>query len=116
MAFWIVGLIALVVLGTLLLRALREQSIRRERIEHDLHDVHTPTLEYSVPTGQDPAPVLAALEQAGYTAGIDPHGVHQVVLVRCPDGPDAARAKVRSVIESAHTGVPTRTEVRFSDE
>ena len=111
MAFWMVGLVALVALSALGLYVLREQSIARERIEEELHDPHTLTLEYSVPTGQDPAHILAALERAGYIAGVDPHGVHQVVVVRCPEGPDRARTSVRALIESAKVG-----EVRFRDE
>jgi hypothetical protein len=111
MAFWMVLLVAIVALGALVLYVLRDQSIARERIEHELHDAHTATLEYSVPTGQDPVPILAVLERAGYTAGVDSRGAHQVVLVKCPDGPDRDRTKVRAVIESAHVGA-----VRFRDE
>jgi len=111
MAFWMVLLVAIIALGALVLYVLRDQSIARERIEDELHDSRTPTLEYSVPTGQDPVAILAVLERAGYTAGVDSHGVHQVVMVKCPDGPDRERTKVRTVIESAHVGV-----VRFRDE
>jgi hypothetical protein len=111
MAFWMVFLISIVALGALVLYVLRDQSIARERIEHELHDEHTATLEYSVPTGQDPVPILAVLERAGFTAGVDSHGAHQVVMVKCPHGPGQDRTKVRSVIESAHVGA-----VRFQDE
>ena len=120
MAFWIVILVGLVALGAAVLYMLREQSLARERVEEELHDAHTPTLEYSVPTGQDPAVILAALERAGYTAGVDAHGTHQVVMVKVPDGPDRSRATVRSVIESAHVApeesLSMRTVVRFRDE
>jgi hypothetical protein len=111
MAFWMVLLVSIVALGALVLYVLRDQSIARERIEAELHDTRTPTLEYSVPTGQDPAAILAVLERAGYTAGVDSHGAHQVVMVKCPDGPDGDRTKVRTLIESAHVGA-----VRFADE
>lgn len=111
MAFWIVILVALVALGALAMYVLRQQSIERERVEEELHDSRTPTLEYSVPTGQDPVHILAALERAGYMVGVDSHGAHQVVMVKCPDGPDRARAKVRSLIESVSDGNP-----RFRDE
>jgi hypothetical protein len=111
MAFWIVLLVAFVALGALVLYVLRDQSIARERIEDELHDSRTATLEYSVPTGQDPVPILAVLERAGFTAGVDSHGAHQVVMVKCPDGPGHDRTRVRSVIESAHVGA-----VRFQDE
>ena len=61
MAFWIVGLVALVAIGALVLWILREQSLDRERVEAELHLPDTPTLEYVVPTGEDPVVVLAAL-------------------------------------------------------
>jgi hypothetical protein len=111
MAFWIVILVSLGALGALAVYVLREQSIERERVEEELHDSHTPTLEYSVPTGQDPAVILAALERAGFVAGVDSHGAHQVVMVKCPDGPERMRAKVRTLIGSVSTGTP-----RFVDE
>jgi hypothetical protein len=119
MAFWMVFLVALVALTALVMYVLRQQSIDRERIESELHDTRTPTLEYSVPTGQDPVTILAALERAGYTAGVDSHGAHQVVMVKCADGPERDRSKVRSIIEATHVGpedVAMRTVVRFRDE
>ena len=111
MAFWMAFLVLAIAVGSLVLYVLRDQSLARERIEADLHDTRTPTLEYSVPTGQDPVPILAVLERAGYVAGVDSHGSHQVVMVKCPDGPEHERTKVRTVIESAHVGT-----VRFVDE
>jgi hypothetical protein len=119
MAFWMVFLVALVALLALVMYVLRQQSIDRERIEDELHDTHTPTLEYSVPTGQDPVEILAVLERAGYTVGVDSHGAHQVIMVKCPNGPDGDRSKVRSLIESAHVGpdgAPMPAVVKFRDE
>ena len=121
MAFWMVGLVALVAIIALVMYLLRDESLNRERVEAELHDPRTPTLEYVVPTGEDPAIVLAALERAGYTAGVDSRGTHQVVLVKCPDGRDVSRAAVRSVIATAGTSTPrqevrTRPDVRFRDE
>lgn len=121
MAFWMVFLVALVALGALVLYVLREQSIERDRIDRTLHDEHTPTLEYSVPTGQDPVVILAALERAGYVASVDPHHPHQHVLVACPEGLEHERARVRTLIETASVtapsdGAPHHVEVRFKDE
>lgn len=121
MAFWVVGLVAILALGALVVYVLRRESIERERVDEELHDGHTPTLQYSVPTGQDPVVILAALERAGYTAVVDPHGAHQTVMVGCPRGTDQERSRVRAVIESAgasalEDGVPVRAEVRFRDE
>jgi hypothetical protein len=121
MAFWMVGLVALVAIGALVLWILREQSLNRERVEAELHLPDTPTLEYVVPTGEDPVVVLAALERAGYTAGVDSHGAQQVVLIKVPDGVERSRAKVRAVIEYAGAPAPTtdwrtHSDVRFRDE
>ena len=111
MAFWIVILVSIGALGTLVVYVLRQQSIERERVEQELHDSRTPTLQYSVPTGQDPAVILAALERAGFVAGVDSHGTHQVVMVKCPEGPERTRSKVRALIGSVSTATP-----RFVDE
>ena len=111
MAFWMVLLVSVIALGGLLLYLVREQSLARERVEDELHAAGTPTLEYAVPTGQDPVAILAVLERSGYTAGVDSHGTHQVVMVKCPDGPDRERARLRALIESAHVDA-----VQFRDE
>ena len=121
MAFWMVGLVALVAIVALVLYVLREQSLARERVEAELHAVGTPTLEYVVPTGEDPVVVLAALERAGYTAGVDARGARQVVRVKCPEGTERCRQQVRAVIETAGMGTPrietrSRADVRFRDE
>lgn len=111
MAFWMVILVSVLALGALVVYVLRQQSIERERVEQELHDSRTPKLEYSVPTGQDPAVILAALERAGFVAGVDSHGTHQVVMVKCPEGPERTRSKVRALIGSVSAGTP-----RFVDE
>ena len=121
MLLTLVIVLAVVALGALVLYVLREQTKQRERVDEDLREEHTPALEYVVPTGQDPAVILAALERDGYTATVDPSGAHQVVLVACPAGVDRERARVRAAIESASVstledGVPVQAPVRFRDE
>jgi len=120
MAFWIAILIAVVALLALALYVLREQSLDRDRIDKELHDGRTPTLEFVVPTGQDPVGILAALERAGYTAVVDSHGAHQLVLIGCPDGLEKHRDQVRSLVASATVvapgGTPPPGGVRFRDE
>jgi hypothetical protein len=121
MTFWILGLVALMAIVALVMYFLRDESLHREQVEAELHDPATPKLEYVVPTGEDPIIVVAALERAGFTVGVDSRGTHQVVLVKCPDGRDVSRAAVRSVIATAGTTTPrrevrTRPDVQFRDE
>jgi len=121
MIFPIVITLAILVLGLIVLYVVREQVKHREQVDAELSDPRTSTLEYVVPTGQDPAVILAPLEQAGYTATVDPSGAHQIVMVHCPAGRDRERARVRSLIESANVtapqdGVPISVDVRFRDE
>jgi hypothetical protein len=117
----IATVLAVAALVWIVLYVVREQLKEREQVDKELHGDETPTLEYAVPEGQDPAVVLAALERAGYTATVDPNGPHQVVLIACPAGVDRDRAHVRSVIESGSVtapqdGVPMQVDVRFRDE
>jgi len=120
-AVLIVVLIAAVVLAAIVLYAVRQHAAAHNRVDAELHDERVPTLEYAVPTGQDPVVILAALEQAGYVATVDPQGAHQHVLVKCPRGIEAERESVRSAIESASVttpidGMPLAVDVRFLDE
>jgi hypothetical protein len=121
MIFPVVLTLAVVALALVVLYVVREQVKHREVVDAELHDEGTPTLEYAVPTGQDPAVILSALETAGYTATVDPSGSHQVVMVHCPGGRDRERAQVRNVIRSADVtapddGAPVDVPIRFRDE
>ncbi|HET6168095.1 MAG TPA: hypothetical protein VFE07_14785 [Marmoricola sp.] len=114
----VIGVVALI---WIVLYVVREQVAHRQRIDEALHSDNVPTLEYVVPTGQDPTVILAALERAGFTATSDPHHANQRVLIACPEGLDRQRAHVRSVIESASVtapqdGVPIEADVQFVDE
>ena len=121
MAFWIVGLAALVAVIGLIARLLKDESLTRERVQAHLHDDATTTLDYVVPTGEDPVVAVAALERAGYTVAVDSHGAHQLVVVEYAGEPDQARATVRAIIDSAHAGAtmdgrPAPSSARFRDE
>lgn len=116
----LLALVAVLVLGALAY-VLREHAAKRERVNEELHDARTPTLEYVVPNGQDPAVILAALHREGYTATVDSEAFHQIMLVTCPQGLEAQREDVRAAIESADVtatddGAPLRVDVRFRDE
>lgn len=117
----IATVIAVVALIWIVMYVVREEVSKRQRVDEELHSDAVPTLEYAVPTGQDPTVILAALERAGYTATADPHHAHQRVLIACPEGLDRQRARVRSVIEAAsvappHDGLPSEADVQFVDE
>jgi len=121
MTLAIVIVVAVLALALIVLYVVREQVKLREQVDEDLDDGSVPTLEYAVPTGQDPAVILAALHRADYTATVDPNHAHQIVLIACPGGVEPERATVRSVIESASVtapqdGVPLEVDVRFRDE
>lgn len=114
----VIGIAALI---WIVLYVVREQVAQRARVAAELDSPQTPTLEYAVPTGQDPAVIIAALEKAGYTATADPNHVHQLLRVACPSGLDRQREQVRTVIESASVtavrdGVPIEADVQFADE
>jgi hypothetical protein len=104
--FWIVG---------------QRWAVGRKRVSDDLAAPATDTVDYLVPSVQDPAVILAALEAEGFTATTDPAQTH-LIHVSCPAGRERDRAHIRSVIASVHTtaidsGAPFEAEnVRFSDE
>jgi hypothetical protein len=78
------------------------------------------TLEYVVPTGQDPAAVVAALQREGYNAVRKADQGEELVLVPCPAGQDRERAHVRAIISGTTTtiedGAPIEERVHFQDE
>lgn len=117
----LVAVIAFVAIAWIVLYIVRQEVAKRERVSAELNSPATPTLEYAVPTGQDPTAIIAALERAGHTATADPHHAHQRLLIACPGGVDGEREQVRSVIASASVtapqdGVPVEADVRFRDE
>jgi hypothetical protein len=114
-------LLAIVALVWIVAYVVREETAKRAHVDRELEDERTPTLEYSVPTGQDPAVLLAALQGEGYTAVVDPNHTQQLLLIACPGGLDRQRARVRSIIAAADVttiddGGPVDVDVRFRDE
>jgi hypothetical protein len=93
-----------VVIGLLLLGAvafLFSVLIRPEQQQEEVvHQYGARTLTYLVPTGQDPAELVAALHQAGFTAVAEPRHGYEVLEVVYRDEHD--RATVRTVLEHAH--------------
>jgi hypothetical protein len=114
-------LLAVVALVWIVAYVVRAEMAKRAHIDRELESEQTPTLEYSVPAGQDPAVILAALHGEGYTATVDPNHTQQLVLIACPGGLDSERARVRSIIAAADVttiddGGPVDVDVRFRDE
>jgi hypothetical protein len=107
-------LAAVAVVGVL---ALRSWGQRRTVVDDELAG-DSPTLDYLVPPGQDPAALMAALQEDGYQAAPDPRRT-DLLHIACPTGLDRERPRVRATLESAERGVsddsPTGP-VRFVDE
>jgi hypothetical protein len=121
LGFVIVLVVAILALALIVLYVVRQQVQHNQHAERIVEDNRTPALQYVVPTGQDPAVILAELERGGYTATVDPSGAAQVVSIACPAGVERERARVRSLISAAdvttpNEGVPVDVDVRFRDE
>ena len=117
----LIFLLVVIVLTVIGLYWVRPWARQRQRLSDHVNAPSTPTLDYRVPAGQDPAVVMAALTGAGYEAAVDPHDAHRV-RVDCPAGPDEERSRVREVIAGARStaidaGKPARPDtVVFEDE
>ena len=95
--FWVViGLLLLGAVAFVFSVLIRPEQDQEEVVhQHGLH-----TLTYLVPTGQDPAELVAALHQAGFTAVAELRHGYEVLEVVCHDEHD--RGRVREVLEHAH--------------
>lgn len=116
----VIPIVVIVVILVIAWVGFRRWGAERNRISDELNEPTNPSLDYRVPTGQDPAVVLAALNADGYVAATDTTD-SQLVRVACPAGPDRERARVRAVIENAggtalEHGAPVPGPVRFEDE
>jgi hypothetical protein len=114
----LVILVLAVVVGGVLVRPWMQE---RRRVSDLVNAPETPTLDYHAPEEQDPAVVLAALDGEGYVATVDPRDTRRV-RVACPDGVEAERERVRSIIRSTRTTLIDAGAaldpgpVRFDDE
>ncbi|QIX27265.1 hypothetical protein ncot_12140 [Nocardioides sp. JQ2195] len=117
MQFAIVLVVVLAIFGALVITGLLWVIRGRERSAAEVARLGDDrTLTYTVPVGQDPAPVLGALRSEGYEAVLQ----GSEITVACPAGADRERARVRAVISSSPLDMegdpsPTR-DVRFPDE
>jgi hypothetical protein len=114
-----VGFLVVVAVG---LAVARSATLEYEKKRARLHEPGADTLVYDVPHGEDSVDLTVALAQAGFTAVEDIAGGTRHILVECPHGIPADRARIREVIEqvcsregfaAAHPGFDG---VRFADE
>ena len=118
----IVILLLIVALVVAVVWALQRRTAEAGAKQAHLHEnERSSTLAYLVPPGQDPAVLVAALEQCGYAAAAETTGGPLRLLVDA--GPHGrSREDVRAVIEGVRTsalddGQPVRAgAVRFEDE
>ena len=117
MGFMLLGIVLVAVLVWFAVQATR-WAAARSQVDHDLARPGVETLDYVVPEGQDPAVVVAALQENGLEAAPD-IGAKQRVHVAARGH---EREHVRSIIESVETsaiqdGAPVPpVVVRFEDE
>src|SRR4051812_9060936 len=93
--FW--ALLVVLVLGGayLMLRRRTDAMAARER---DLERPETETLRYTLPPGQDPAIVLAALQRGGFAALSPATSGAPHVIIECPQGREQAREPARKLL------------------
>lgn len=122
LALGIVLTLLLLILGGVLVVTLGSFTLRQGRIEEELADPSSPTLDYVVPEGQDPAVVMTALAREGYRTAMDPHSAGHVLHIGTRAGKDRERAHVRATIAAARAtslgagGPRDSRPVRFLDE
>lgn len=117
-----IPIVILLVIILLAVLALSARATRQSRKAGELVD-GSETLQYVVPVGQDPAAVIAVLQEHGYQARRNPDYTHTaMVVVECPDGVEHDRPRVRTILEQAMPidlegdQAPGLDPVRFADE
>lgn len=108
----------LLVLGVVVALALRSWVREEARTEALIESPATHTVSYAVPDGQDPAILVAALHDAGFSARAHLEGGFEVLRIACNE---QQRSQVRSVIEhvdrTGFDGVPMHIgHAKFVDE
>lgn len=115
----VVILLVIILVGVL---AVTTRAAKQSRKAADLA-AGDEALQYVVPVGQDPAAVIATLQEHGYQARRNPDYTHTaMVVVQCPDGVEHDRPRVRTILEQAMpldlegAQAPALDPVRFADE
>lgn len=108
----IIVLAALVLVAAGVVAFGRRQAQRREDV------LGSGAVRYPVPEGQDPAPILAALHEAGYQAVMAGATAERVVAVHveAPESRDAVRSVIAGAPQNLEGDPPATHDVRFLDE
>lgn len=61
------------------------------------------TLRYRIPDRQDPAVLITALKEAGYSSALEEVRGDKYLAIACPTSRDRERAHIRAVIDQADT-------------
>lgn len=110
--------VGVLVVGAVVALILRRATLDEAKTEARLREPGAHKVTYAVPTGQDPAVLVAALSRAGFTSVGDLEHGAELLLVECePED----RAQVRDVLEhvsrTGFDGAPMRVgHVTFEDE
>jgi hypothetical protein len=91
--------VGFIVLGVIVVVALRSWMLDEARIEERLRSPDVHTVAYVVPEGQDVAVLMAAVKRAGFESITKIDGGTERLLVACDE---EDRARVRSILEHVH--------------
>lgn len=109
----VIAFVGLLVVGLVVMLSLRRWVFVEAQVEDRLWSPETHKASYSVPEGQDPANLRAALAQAGFMSVMDRSGSR--LLVECEE---SDRGQVREIISHVvRTGSEMHVgRVRFEDD
>ena len=99
----VVGIAVLVVVWFVVSGYAVRKSAKDAVLEDTPEDPNVETLRYRVPDTQDPAVLIAHLEQIGYTSTLDDVRGDKVLSVACPSGRDDDRTRVRTALQEVDT-------------
>lgn len=100
------------VLGVAIMLGMRTWVAAESRTETRLHDPSTTTVRWEIPNGVDPAVVMGALAQAGFTSVIDQPSHGRCLRVECAP---TQRARLREVIAGVHASAYDGADLAFGD-
>ena len=99
----VVGIAALVVVWFVVSGYAVRKSAKNAVVEDTPEDPKVETLRYRVPDIQDPAVLIAQLEQVGYMSTLDDVRGDKVLSIACPEGRDEDRSRIRSALHEVDT-------------